>query len=375
MFGWLKWAGIGRRLWLLLLFPAGALLSAFAGHRPDFAEWYAAGPYSALSLAVNRATGLVPFSIGELLVYALCAFLLFRIVSLAVGLIRGKGTRAARAVRFAANLAVFASAAYFLFVVDCGINYSRLPFAETCGLTVRPSSTAELQELCASLAGDLNRLRPGLATDGRDVMKLRQGDLRAVAREAARNYDKISGDDPLLRQGYGEPKPVLLSRLMSRCDITGMFFPFTFEANVNTDVPEYTIPATMCHELTHLRGYMREDEANFVGYLVCRKSGDPDFQYSGDMLAFTFASNALFSADAEAANRIFAGLGDGVRRDLAFNSAYWKQFEGPVAQVSDRVNDRYLKANNQDDGIRSYGRMVDLLLADQRAKKQGSPAP
>lgn len=375
MSGRIKRGGIGRRLWFLLLFPAGALLSAYAGSHPDFAEWYATGPYSKLSLAVNRATGLVPLSIAELLVAAFCIFLLFRIVSFAVGLIRGKGNRAARAVRFAANLAVFAAAAYFLFVVDCGINYSRRPFAETCGLTVRPSSQAELQELCASLAGDLNRLRPGLATDGRSVMKLRQGDLRAVAREAAQNYDRIAEDYPLLRPGYGGPKAVLLSRLMSRCDITGIFFPFTFEANVNTNVPEYTIPATMCHELTHLRGYMREDEANFAGYLVCRKSDNPDFQYSGDMLAFAYASNALFSADADAAERIFAGLDDGVRRDLAFDSAYWKQFEGPVAQASNRVNDQYLKANRQEEGISSYGRMVDLLLAEQRAKKQTFPAP
>ena len=376
MFGWIKRARIARRLWFLLLFPFAALLSAYAACHPSFAEWYAAGPYSALSLAVNRLTGLVPFSVGELLVYALCAFLLFRFVIFAVGLIRGKGTRAVHTARFLVNLAVFASVVYFLFVVDCGINYSRDSFAETSGLTVQPSSEAELQELCTSLASELNRLRPGLETDGQSVMKLRQDDLRATAREAAQAYDKISQQYPLLRSGYAAPKPVLLSRVMSQCDITGMFFPFTFEANVNIDVPEYTIPVTMCHELTHLRGYMREEEANFVGYLVCRSSGDPDFQYSGDMLAFTYASNALFAANADAANKIFTGLDDGVHRDLAFNSDYWKQFEGPVAQASDRMNDSYLKANNQDDGIHSYGRMVDLLLAERRAEQSArAPAP
>ncbi|HPW41948.1 MAG TPA: DUF3810 family protein, partial [Bacillota bacterium] len=29
-------------------------------------------------------------------------------------------------------------------------------------------------------------------------------------------------------------------------------------------------------------------------------------------------------------------------------------------------NDKYLKANNQKDGVKSYGRMVDLLIAEHR---------
>ena len=32
-------------------------------------------------------------------------------------------------------------------------------------------------------------------------------------------------------------------------------------------MPFYNIPHTICHELSHLKGYMREDEANFIGYL------------------------------------------------------------------------------------------------------------
>jgi hypothetical protein len=32
------------------------------------------------------------------------------------------------------------------------------------------------------------------------------------------------------------------------------------------------------------------------------------------------------------------------------------------------VNDTYLKAQGQTQGVRSYGRMVDLLLAERRAK-------
>ena len=55
--------------------------------------------------------------------------------------------------------------------------------------------------------------------------------------------------------------------------------------------------------------------------------------------------------------------------NFADNNAYWAQFEDQViAQVSETVNDAYLKANNQQDGTQSYGRMVDLLLADFRQR-------
>ena len=119
-----------------------------------------------------------------------------------------------------------------------------------------------------------------------------------------------------------------------------------------------------------MRGYMREDEANFIAFLACRASDFPEFQYSGAMLAFIHANNALFSIDRDLGSETYAMLSEGVKRDLAANSRYWKQFEGPVAEASEAVNDTYLKANRQEDGVKSYGRMVDLLLADYRFRKE-----
>ena len=59
-----------------------------------------------------------------------------------------------------------------------------------------------------------------------------------------------------------------------------------------------------------------------------------------------------------------------MRRDLVANSEYWKQFEHTkIAETSEKLNDSYLKANNQADGTQSYGRVVDLLLAEYRQRK------
>ena len=55
--------------------------------------------------------------------------------------------------------------------------------------------------------------------------------------------------------------------------------------------------------------------------------------------------------------------------DMIANSEYWKQFEDTTAaQVGESMNNAYLKANKQTDGTKSYGRMVDLLLAEWRAE-------
>jgi hypothetical protein len=156
---------------------------------------------------------------------------------------------------------------------------------------------------------------------------------------------------------------------MSQTEITGIFFPFTMEANVNVDVPDYSIPVTMLHELAHLRGFMREDEANFIAYLAGIKSDNVELNYSGTMLALIIAGNALYDQSPELYFEIRKGYSDGVINDIRANSMYWQQYEDTVVStISNKINDTYLKVNAQADGVKSYGRMLDLLLANYRSK-------
>ncbi len=365
----LKKIGKLNRLWLLCFAPAALILNLAATSGAGFAEWYAVTVYPYLSRAVNLTTSLFPFSLAEILVVAFFISIIFSLIIYVIKIIRGKGKRREIAARCIATILCTISVLYFSFTVSCGINYSRYTFARTSGLEVRPSSKEELTALCYKLAEEVNTLRKQVGTDGRQVMRL-QTDLYETGRQAREAYDKIHIQYPLLTPGYGVPKLLLSSRLFSYGNITGIFIPFTFEANINKDVPDYIIPATMCHELSHLRGFMREDEANFIGYLVCKSSGNPDFEYSGYMSALVYASNALYGTDREAASGVYAKLSSGVLRDLTDNTEYWKKFEGPVSETVNAVNDTYLKVNHQEDGVKSYGNMVDLLLAEYRASHQ-----
>lgn len=357
-----------KRLWLLLCLPVAMILTFAASHSAQFAEWYATTVYPVLSRAVNFITSFVPISIAEILVLLLILGILFYLVFYIRKIIKEKSNRKTTVFKFIMNPLCVASVIALVFVLNCGINYYRKPFSEVSGLTVKASPKSELVALCKELTEKNNTLRAKVKTDKNGVMKLSDSSIYVTAAKARDTYAKMSGTYPTLKSGYGAPKPVLCSKLMSYSNITGIFFPFTFEANVNVDIPAYSIPAVMCHELTHLRGYMREDEANFSAYLACQKSGNIDFEYSGNMLAFVYANNALYGVDKNAGSKNYSQLSDGVKRDLKANDTYWKQFEGPVAEISTKVNDTYLKANSQQDGVKSYGRMVDLLLSDYRAR-------
>ena len=225
-----------KRIWLILLLPIAVFLTVFSSYSADFSEWYAVTIYPVLSRAINAFTSLFPFSLAEVLTPILLLFLLGYCVWTVVGIIRARDCRKARAIKFCLNAACFVSVGLFAFTLCCGINYSRHTFAEVCGLEIAPSSNAELAELCEELIRDVNTLRDKVGEDSDSVMAL-SADISHTAKEAQKAFQSLEQHYPTLKSGYGPPKPVFFSRMMSQCNITGMFFPFTFEANV-TSTPQ-----------------------------------------------------------------------------------------------------------------------------------------
>jgi len=361
-----------KRQLLILLTPAAALFSLFGKYHPDWVEnIYSRKIYPILSQSIGYLSSLVPFSLAECVIVGLILLGIYLTAALIRRLIRNDGNypRSWYIVRFLSTVLSIASVIYALFVLNCGLNYSRYPFTYYSGLTVRDSTPQELAELCTELIGEANALREQVQEDSAGVTTLSKP-IYETAADARTAFDALSGGYVVLGGHYAQPKPVVMSRFMSQIQITGVFFPLTFEANINREAPEYTIPATMCHELAHLRGFMREDEANFIGYLACRCSDNSDFQYSGVMLALVYSMNSLYGSDPEAYFPLVQMYSQGVAADFQYNNRYWQQFEGPVAEVSNIINDSYLKANFQNDGVQSYGRMVDLLLADYRKRHE-----
>lgn len=351
---------------LTLVFLGAALLLQLAARKvPGFGQWYAVTIYPLITGSLGRFMGIFPFSVTELGLYLL-------IVLFVVSLVRSWR----RPLKILGRLLFGASLLFFLFTVNCGINYYRQPFSALSGLTIQPSSSQELYDLCSWLVEQIQdsvRQLEDQASEenGFSGQTSREplpsyGKLLEYGRQGQLAMRRLGEEFPVLAGFYPAPKPLLLSRILSVQQLCGVYSPFTVEANYNREMPLYNIPHTICHELSHLKGFMREDEANFIGYAACIHSEDLYFRYSGYLMGWVYTGNALAQADPEGFAALRSALPQAALTDLSYNNAYWDAFQGKVAEVSTRVNDTYLKLQDQQDGIQSYGRVVDLMLAYHR---------
>jgi hypothetical protein len=399
-------------LFLLLISALGAALLLMSRRLPGFGEWYARRVFPFFPYTLGRLAGLVPLSLFETAVFVLAAvflLLLLRAPLLLLGRRRPQSLKAAGLglLSFFLKLGCFFSALFLLFVLTCGINYHRDTFALQTGLNIRESSVGELRQLYRLLVEQVDALGedPGLDEPGSDSGSAGAGEPgepgsvsgapnsnlvsgepgsdsgsaapsppgfpaeedQEINRLALQAMKDLSGLYAGLIDDYPRAKPVYFSEFLSRCQLGGFYSCFTMEANYNQHMPQLNKPFTLCHELAHLSGFAREDEANFVGYLGCLQSGDPYFRYSGSFYALRYVLNALYGVvPAEEYQELYLKLPEWLRRDLTDNRLYWQAYEGKTSEIYWAANDSFLRANDQTDGMQSYGRMVDLLLAYYR---------
>ena len=350
----------------LVLAAASAVLGACARMVPGFAHTYSITVYPVLVNTIGRFSSIFPFSLSEAGLYLAAVFCILNLLFLI------KQPLAALS-----RLFFLACLLLFLYTAGCGINYYRTPFSYEAGMVMEQSSAGELYSLCLFLTEQINSTLTETDHSGDALKGLYPGQtedtplpsaamLRELGMEGVKSMKGLGTAYPQLSGYYPYPKPLMNPRLLSIQQLCGIYSPFTIEANYNREMPYYNIPHTICHELSHLKGFMREDEANFIGYLACIGSDSPDFRYSGYLTGWVYAGNALAKADLEAYYGLYGRLAPEAARDLAWNNQFWDRFDGKVAEASTQLNDRYLKANNQEDGVRSYGRMVDLMLAYYR---------
>jgi len=346
---------------------AGRLLAG--GHAEAVESVYARRVFPLLARVVSVATGWLPFSLSEAVVMAGVVALAAAAVHVVVRA-RWRRWTAAGVAGAIARLAGAIALAVFAFDLSWGFNYDRAPVAELLRYDLAPAPAGDLAALAADLLGQAAALREGLPEDGAGVLRLTDGRRGALGR-AARGYAAPALAHRLpVPDLSAPPKLVLLSPLMSYLGIGGIFIPYTCEANVNATLPDWEIPFTAAHELAHQRGFAREDEANYVGYLACRAHPDRDFQYSGTFRAALYSLAALAQADRASYGRLRATVSAPLARDLAALAAWHRRYESRLGEVQERVNDAYLKTQGQADGVRSYGRMVDLLLAERRSARK-----
>lgn len=337
-----------------------------------FSEWYATSVYPVLVNTLGRFCGLFPFSVFELLIIVAIILVICGITKIIIHMIKH---RFGHAYRILLDGIILALSIYAVFLINCGINYHRLPFSYYLDVEITKNDTETLKEFTEYLIAESNSLAEEISTknayvgntDCGEVLSLDYNgskSLSEVHRTAVDAMNLLGEKYPALSGYYPKPKPVFFSIVMSYENITGVYSAYFIEANYNRLITDYDKAYTICHELSHLRGFMREDEANFIAYLACIGSDDINFRYSGYIGALIHTLNALYAnINHDIYWEVYDTLCDQVKRDIHYNNLYWKQFETPVATVSEAVNNVYLISNAQTDGTKSYGRCVDLFLA------------
>ncbi len=352
----------------IVLAVAAVAMRLLAPSNPALVEGaFSRGVYPVVSSILTKINSLVPFSLFEYGLIALIVGIVIWIIAAILHVVRSPATLEQFWRGTLTNLVLILGIAIMWYMVGGGLNYFRYSFAAYSGLEVQASTVEELTGLCTDLAAEADRLGAQVTRAEDGTMVMAEGFEGSAAR-VRQGYSALSDQYyGTLKAGASmRAKPVNFSEVMSLCRITGLYSFYTGEANINVDTPHYSIPSTIAHESAHVCGFMREDEANYISYVACRASGDAETQYSGTMLALVHSLNALARTDADAWRQIRTNLSAGVQADLAANNAYWAQYKTKVGTVAEKANDVHLKLNDQAAGIQSYGRMVDLLLADWR---------
>lgn len=359
-------------IWALLVVAVNLAAAAI----PGLSDRYIRYIFPIWVNTYGRVMDIFPFSVGEWMlatgVALVCAAVLLGPL---LGLARAVGWKRCRLrirrcyIFFAWTLLGVCS----VMTLNCSLLYHAGTFSEQYFPHAREDYTLEelirlrnhVVERCNALAlemerdGEGNVLYPGSARDMQEEAILAMQSL-------GRSYDQLDGY-------YPHPKPFAASDFFSQQHMQGYYFPFSMEANYNDVMYIMNKPETFCHELAHLRGYIYEDEANFISFLACTQSGSPFFEYSGYLSVLNYLDNDFYRAVGQnreaylAQTRISAQV---LADNIFLTEQEWERINGKalidtetVDQVSDVLRDTSLKAFGVSDGVLSYNRVVQLLLA------------
>lgn len=344
---------VSRVITSVILLILTGILVALAVFLPDFFfSFYPVLSRRMISFLAG-VSSVVSFAIWEWIALALIVWLLYTLIR---SFVKHRFARWLSGLLFGVSLGVF------LFVGLWGLNHFAPPLSERLGLSAAPSSREDLQAAAEFYLAKANELSMQAERDENGLFC--PGDFDELAAQASDGYKALAKENELFDGSTVPVKKLASSKLFAKMAITGIFVDFTGESCVSTETFSAALPYTMCHEIGHRMGLAAEDEANFAAFLACDASPSVSFRYSGYFEAYCFCYSALYDIDPDAAFSVMRGASDFVKADYQGEAVHYEQVVSQTASnVSEHVNNTYLKVFSETSGTASYGEVTDLLIA------------
>ena len=312
---------------------------------------------AAYRFVMAKISSILPFSIFEVLIYLLLPIIVL-LVFLAVKVFRDKVAR----VRYVLTLCGAVLLMYSTYILALGIPYHVTPLAYRLELQATDINTDNLYNTAKLLLDESNALAERLEFDesGSAIMPYSTGEL---SKKISAAYTSLSEKYDFVDGYSSRVKPILTKDAMSHLHILGIYSYFTGEANINVHYPDFNVPYTTAHEFAHQRGIAREDEANFIAFLVCLESDDDFIRYSAYVRLYDYVASSLYRTDKDRYYDLLDEMSDAVRGELIADSEVYQRFaDNLLGKISNKINDLYLKANGTEGEI-SYGLVTRLAVA------------
>lgn len=259
-------------------------------------------------------------------------------------------------------LAVF-SGLYMLNTMMWGLNYYAGTLAEDMRLEVASYNLEELTEATLYYRDKANDLAAQIPRDAAGNPDF--ADFAQLAQQAGDGFHTLTYTNhySIFAGSVVPVKELGWADLYTSMGVTGVTFGMTGESAVNPNVPDVGLPFAMAHEMAHRMSIAPERDANFAAFLACTANSDPQFQYSGYLMAFRYCYTALTSVDAQGAVTVSQGISQQLRGDMAGYTAFFdSRVPTTSSNLASSVNDAYLKLSGEEGGMDSYAEVCDLLV-------------
>lgn len=311
-------------------------------------EIYSQKIFLFINFPIRLIINLFPFSVGDIL-YILIVILLF---SLIINQIK-KGINGI--IPTILQLLFYSGMFIFIFITLWGWNYKRKNLYKELNLEKRTYDKSNLEKAALFFLEKVNTYKE---LSKNDSIKSKKQIINSLKQPIA----KIKSELSFLKSTNEKIKPSLFSDLISFMGVTGYYNPFTSEAQINKNIPIFTYPFVACHEISHQMGIASEDEANFIGFLICLKSDDNFIKYSAYFEIYLYIIKELKKHDRLKAEKIIENLSPLVKKDIIELQNYYQKHKSILDDISSIFYDKYLKINHQKEGIKSYNNVVNLII-------------